>query len=73
MRTFLITLLISSATMSMLALIYMAITPLLEKRYSRKWLYYTWLLILIWLLVPLRPQVGVAAIRIDIPIGNECE
>jgi len=52
--------------MSALALLYMAVLPLLKKRYKEKWLYYTWLVIVIGLIIPFRPQLENAVIRIDI-------
>jgi len=42
--------------MSVSALLYMASTPLLSKRYSEKGRYYTWLVIVIALVLPFRPQ-----------------
>jgi len=42
--------------MSALALFYMAVTPLLAKRYSAKGRYYAWLIIVIGLIIPFRPQ-----------------
>jgi len=70
-RTFLMTLLACSITMSILALIYMIVTPLLEKRYSRKWLYYSWLVIVVGLVIPFRPHFEKTFIRIDIPNDTE--
>lgn len=46
-----------SIGLSIVILIYIAITPLLSKRYSAKGLYYTWLIIIIGLLVPVKPKV----------------
>ena len=51
MQNFIITLLTCSVTMSALALLYMAITPLLAKRYSEKSRYYAWLIIVVGLIV----------------------
>jgi len=56
--------------MSILAIIYMAITPSLAKRYSTKWIYYAWLFIVIGLIIPFRPSFGNAAIQIDVPQYN---
>ena len=56
MRDFIITLLICTVTMSALALSYMAFTPFLTKRYSSKGRYYAWLIIVIGLIIPFRPQ-----------------
>lgn len=43
-----------SITMSMLALCFIALTPWLSRRYTAKWLYYGWLVIVIGLIVPFR-------------------
>ena len=67
MRDFLITLLTCSVTMSLLAFAYMAATPLLSKRYSVKWRYYAWLVIVVGLIIPFRPQFGVAVVTVDAP------
>jgi len=42
--------------MSLLALFYMAITPLISKRYSARGCYYAWLVIVVGLIIPFRPQ-----------------
>lgn len=67
MQNFMITLLICSVTMSALALFYMAITPLLAKRYSVKGRYYAWLVIVIGLIIPFRPQFSNAFVKVDMP------
>jgi len=69
MRDFMIMLLECSATMSALALLYMLITPLLAKRYSVKWRYYIWLIIVIGLIIPFRPQFDNAIIKVNMPNG----
>ena len=68
MQNFLITLLTCSVAMSALALIYMACTPFLIKRYSEKGHYYAWLVVVIGLIVPFRPQWNVVPI---FQIGND--
>ena len=57
--------LISSISMSLLALVYMLVMPFLEKRYCAKWRYYAWLVIIIGLLIPFRPQFDFALFRLD--------
>jgi len=64
---FIITLLICSITMSILALMYMAVTPLLAKRYSEKGRYYAWLIIIVGLIIPFRPQWGNAFVSVEVP------
>lgn len=56
MQNFIITLLICSVTMSVLGIFYMALTPLLTKRYSPKGQYYAWLIIVIGFIIPFRPR-----------------
>lgn len=67
MQNFMNTLLICSVTMSALALFYMAVTPLLIKRYSVTSRYYTWLVIVIGLIIPFRPQFSNAIVKVNIP------
>jgi len=67
MQEFMIALLTCSVTMSILALFYMAITPFLSKRYSVKGRYYAWLIIIVGLIIPFRPQFNNAIVQIDIP------
>lgn len=67
MQSFIITLLICSVTMSLLALFYMAITPLLAKRYSATYRYYTWLVIVTGLTIPFRPHFDNAIVKVDMP------
>ena len=69
MRGFMVALLTSSVTMSALALVYMAITPLLAKRYSVKGRYYTWLVVAMGLIIPYRPQWGNVILRVGVPVG----
>lgn len=69
MQSFIITLLICSVTMSALALFYMAVTPLLAKRYSVTGRYYAWLIVVIGLIIPFRPQFTSPVVSVDLP-GN---
>lgn len=69
MEDFVITLLVCSATMSALALAYMATTPLLARRYSVKSRYYAWLVLVIGLIIPFRPRLGAPIVRLDLPGG----
>ena len=56
MQNFMMTLLICSLTMSVLALLYLLATPFLSKRYTERWRYYAWFLIVLAFLIPFRPQ-----------------
>ena len=67
MQNFVITLLTCSVTMSALALFYMAVTPLLSRRYSEKGRYYAWLIVVIGLIIPFRPQWSNAIVKMDMP------
>ena len=69
MQSFIIMLLTCSVTMSVLAIFYMAVTPFLEKRYCENGRYYSWLIIVMGLIIPFRPQWGNAIVKIDVP-GN---
>ena len=69
MSEFILALLICSATMSVLALIFMMITPMLTKRYSIQTCYYAWLIVIIGLIIPFRPQWHHSIIRVEVP-GN---
>jgi beta-lactamase regulating signal transducer with metallopeptidase domain len=60
-------LLTCSVTMSAVALFYMAITPLLAKRYSAKGRYYAWFVVVIGLLVPFRPHFDNAVVTVSMP------
>jgi len=51
--------------MSAIALLYIAATPFVSGRYSEKWRYYTWLIILVGLIIPFRPQMGGAIVTIE--------
>jgi len=62
-----ITLLTCSVIMSALSLLYMAAMPLLAKRYSEKGRYYAWLVIVVGLIIPFRPQFDSAFIKLDVP------
>ena len=67
MKSFIITLLICSVTMSLLTLLYMMATPFLAKRYSEKWRYYIWLVIMIGLIIPFRLQWSNTLVNVEIP------
>ena len=67
MQSFIIALMACSVTMSVLALFFIAITPILKKRYSDKGRYYAWLIIVIGLIIPFRPQFSNAIVKMNIP------
>ena len=67
MRSFPVTLLICSVTMSVTALCYMAVTPLLAKHYSVKVRYYSWLVVVLGLIIPFRPKCSNAIVKVNMP------
>ncbi|MGB8453198.1 MAG: M56 family metallopeptidase [Anaerocolumna sp.] len=68
MQNFIFALVTASLTMSMIAIIYMLITPMLSKRYTAKWRYYSWLIIIIGLIIPFRPQFESSFIQVEVPM-----
>ncbi|NEU31351.1 M56 family metallopeptidase [bacterium LRH843] len=67
MQDFLNTLVTSSITMSMVALLLVIISPLLSKIYEAKWQYYAWLVIVIGFIIPFRPKVNFSFLKVDLP------
>lgn len=65
MQNLSISLLESSLAMSAIALVYMAITPLLSKKFTAKGLYYAWLVIVVGLIIPFRFHPQASAININ--------
>lgn len=54
-------------TMSTIALLLLALTPALSKRYSAKTIYLAWLIVIVGFAVPFRPQPRPAAITVKVP------
>lgn len=67
MQTFLRTLLECSVAMSVISLAYMALMPLLSRRYTAKWRYYVWLVIVIGWILPFRPHLDAALLPVKMP------
>ena len=67
MQNFMMTLLFCSVSMAAIGLIYMAAQPLLARHYSAKWRYYAWLIIVIGLIIPFRPQFNTAVVSLEMP------
>ena len=60
-----------SITMTVIAVIYQVLTPLLSKRYSARTLYYGWVIIIIGFIIPFRPHFGFGlSIPMDIREAN---
>lgn len=70
MEYFITALLTSSISMSVIALLYIALEPLLAKKYAAKSIYYGWLIIILGLIIPFRPQFSKALIQINPTIAN---
>jgi len=68
MENFMMMLLLCSVTMSVIALLYLLLTPLIKRRYSEKGRYYVWLIIVIGFIIPFRPQFENVVFSIEIPI-----
>lgn len=66
MEMFLRMMLECTLTMTAVALLFMAVTPLLSKRYSARSLCVAWIVILVGFVVPLRPQPAPAAITMPV-------
>lgn len=67
MPAFLATLLGSSAVMSVLSIGYLAAAPYLSKRYSAKWLYYIWLIVILGWILPFWPKLQHQLLPVSIP------
>ncbi|WP_040198215.1 M56 family metallopeptidase [Candidatus Soleaferrea massiliensis] len=65
--SFIFSLLICSGVVSLIGLVYILVRPLLANRYSAKGRYYVWIVLLVALLIPLRPQLPSAPIQISPP------
>lgn len=67
MLMFFTTLLGCSITMSVISLVYMGVIPYLSKKYSAKWLYYIWLIVLIGWVCPFRPSLNICIAPLHMP------
>jgi len=67
MQMFLNALLKCSIVMSVISLAYMVAMPLLSKKYSAKWLYYIWLLVVVGWVFPFRPNLGTSFLHFKLP------
>jgi len=57
---------LSSITMSLIALLLLFLSPFLFKKYSPKWQYYSWLVIIIGFIFPFRPHFRFAPVKVRI-------
>lgn len=67
MQMLLYTLFVCSAVMSVITLIYILAIPSLLKKYSAKWLYYIWLLVVIGWVFPFRPYLNLNIKPVYVP------
>ena len=67
MQSFIIALLVCTVVMSVVAVLYIACSPLISRWYSAKWLYYIWLIVVVGFIVPFRPSVGNNAVVLEMP------
>ncbi|MDF2938362.1 MAG: hypothetical protein K0Q90_3735 [Paenibacillaceae bacterium] len=67
MPAFLATLLGCSAVMSVLSICYLAVSPYLSKRYSAKWMYYIWLIVIMGWIFPFWPQLQHHILPVQMP------
>lgn len=62
MKNFMMLLTTHSINFSVVILLFIAITPILARRFTAKGLYYSWLVVVIGLIIPFWPQLDTAAI-----------
>ncbi|WP_040197338.1 M56 family metallopeptidase [Candidatus Soleaferrea massiliensis] len=67
MQLFAASLLLASLSTACVILLYIALRPLLSKRFAAKGRYYAWLVVLALLLIPFRPQFSFAPVRLALP------
>ncbi|WP_347488607.1 M56 family metallopeptidase [Desulfoscipio sp. XC116] len=67
MQTFLTALLQCSVSMSLVTLAYMAIHPILSKRYTARWRYIVWLVIAAGWMFPFRPRIDLSFLPMQMP------
>lgn len=56
--------------MSLIALLFIGLRPLLAKKYSAKWIYYGWLLIIIGLIIPFRANINMDWIKLPSKVAE---
>lgn len=61
---------ICSLEMSVVSAAYMLLLKLLKKRQSPVWRYYSWLIILIGFLIPIKPSLGKSPITVSAPLNQ---
>ncbi len=69
METLAATLINNSMIMSLAIVILLCLSKIFHKRYSAKWRYYVWIIVIMGLLIPFRPQLDYAPMQVDEPIS----
>ena len=68
MQSIMVGLFFKSVVMTFIGLLFIAVTPFLLKRYSAKWLYYSWLVILIGFIFPFTFNMSTPVINLSEPV-----
>lgn len=68
MQSIMVGLIFKSVIMTIIGLLYLAVTPFLLKRYSAKWLYYSWLAILVGFMLPFTFKMPTTIIQLSEPV-----
>lgn len=65
MQSIMVGLFFKSIVMSLIGLLFIAVTPFLLKRYSAKWLYYGWLVILVGFILPFTVKISTTVVNLS--------
>ena len=68
MQSIMVGLIFKSVIITIIGLLYIAITPFLLKRYSAKWLYYSWLVILVGFIMPFTFKLPTTIVHLSEPM-----
>lgn len=68
MQSIMVGLIFKSVIMTIIGLLYLAITPFLLKRYRAKWLYYSWLAILVGFMLPITFKWPATLVHLSEPV-----
>lgn len=68
MQSIMVGLLFKSVIMTFIGILYVVVTPFLLKRYSAKWLYYSWLAILIGFILPFTFKISKTIVHLSEPM-----
>lgn len=68
MQSIMVGLIFKSVIMTIIGILYLAVTPFLLKQYSAKWLYYSWLAILIGFILPFTFKLPATIVHLSEPV-----